>query len=237
MTTTVPLRTSQPRPDWARCPGCSALIYHRRLARNLHVCPECDHHLRMRARGRIEQLADPDSFTELDFPPRTSDPLTFTDVRDYAARVVDAMAATGETEAVVVGTARLDGHPVVLAVMDFAFLGGSMGLEVGRRISTAAELALEQRSPLIVVCASGGARMQEGVFSLLQMARTAQAFGRLQEAGVLSICVLTDPTYGGVSASYANLGALVIAERGAHVGFAGPRVVQQTLRAELPDGF
>jgi acetyl-CoA carboxylase carboxyl transferase subunit beta len=138
---------------------------------------------------------------------------------------------------VIVGQACLGGQSIVLAVMDFAFLGGSMGLEVGRRISGAAEAALEARTPLVVVCASGGARMQEGVFSLLQMARTAQAFARLHEAGVLSVCVLTDPTYGGVSASFANLGAVVVAERGAHVGFAGPRVVQETIRAELPEGF
>jgi acyl-CoA carboxylase subunit beta len=237
MTNTLHAATKAPRPDWTACPNCGWLIYHKRLSRNLHVCPECDHHLRMGARERIDLLVDPGSFTELSFSPMPGDPLAFVDIRDYRARLSDARAKSGETEAVIAGQAFLGGRRIVLAVMDFAFLGGSMGLEVGRRISGATEAALEARVPLVVVCASGGARMQEGVFSLLQMARTAQAFARLHEAGVLSVCVLTDPTYGGVSASFANLGAVVVAERGAHVGFAGPRVVQETIRAELPQGF
>lgn len=228
---------SDGRAHWEKCPGCGSLIYHRRLARNLNVCPECDHHLRLGARARIEMLVDPGSFQEIYFPPQAPDPLSFADVRDYADRLADAARLSQESEATLVGTALFSGQPAVLAVMDFAFLGGSMGVEVGRRVSEAAELALERRDPLIVVCASGGARMQEGVFSLLQMARTSQAFARLREAGVLSVCLLTDPTYGGVSASFANLGAVVVAERGAHLGFAGPRVVQQTIRAELPAGF
>lgn len=182
-------------------------------------------------------LVDAGSFTKLEFPPLPGDPLGFVDVRDYRARLADAQARSGESEAVIAGRACFGGHEAVLAVMDFAFLAGSMGVEVGRRISEAAETALQERIPLVVVCASGGARMQEGVFSLLQMARTAAALGRLRAAGVLSVCVLTDPTYGGVSASFANLGSVVVAERGAHVGFAGPRVVQETIRAELPAGF
>ncbi|MFP5284020.1 MAG: acetyl-CoA carboxylase carboxyl transferase subunit alpha [Actinomycetes bacterium] len=226
-----------PRADWTTCPGCGWLLYHKRLARNLLVCPECDHHLRMTARERIDLLVDPDSFDEVEFPPLPPDPLDFVDLRGYGDRLTEAVARSGESEAVVVGSALLGGHDVVLAVTDFGFLGGSMGLEVGRRISEAADLASGGRVPLVVVCASGGARMQEGVFSLLQMARTATAVARLREAGVLSICVLTDPTYGGVSASFATLGSVVVAERGAHVGFAGPRVVQETIRAALPDGF
>nr|WP_245884500.1 acetyl-CoA carboxylase carboxyltransferase subunit alpha [Glaciihabitans tibetensis] len=191
----------------------------------------------MGARARIELLVDPDSFREAELDPVMPDPLAFSDSRPYRDRLAAANANSRESEAVIVGAALLGGREVVLAVMEFSFMGGSMGLEVGRRVSEAAELALRERKPLIVVCASGGARMQEGVFSLLQMARTAVAFARLREAGVLSVCVLTDPTYGGVSASFASLGSVVIAERGAHVGFAGPRVVQETIRAALPVDF
>jgi acyl-CoA carboxylase subunit beta len=222
---------------WVSCPACGWLIYRKRLDRNLHVCPECDHHLRLSARARIQLLVDEDSFTETTFPPGVADPLAFTDLRDYPDRLREAAHRSGESEAVVVGQARIGGTPVVLAVMDFAFLGGSMGVEVGRRVSGAAALALDRDLPLVTVSASGGARMQEGVFSLFQMARVSQAFARLREAGLLSVCVLTDPTYGGVSASFATLASVLIGERGAHIGFAGPRVVQQTIRAELPVGF
>ncbi|WP_138760064.1 acetyl-CoA carboxylase carboxyl transferase subunit alpha [Modestobacter altitudinis] len=222
---------------WTSCPSCGWLLYHKRLERNLHVCPECEHHLRLSARARIDMLVDAGSFTETELPRGDSDPLTFTDLRPYPDRLRDAAHRSGESEAVLVGEARIGGTPLVLAVMDFGFLGGSMGVEVGRRVSEAAALALEQGRPLVVVCASGGARMQEGVFSLFQMARASEAFGRLREAGLLSVCVLTDPTYGGVSASFATLASVLIGERGAHVGFAGPRVVQETIRAELPRDF
>jgi acetyl-CoA carboxylase carboxyl transferase subunit beta len=237
-TTTTP---GLPRPaeqaGWVSCPACGWLLYRKRLDRNLNVCPECDHHLRLTARARIDLLVDAGSFTETTFPPGATDPLSFADLRDYPDRLREAAGRSGETDAVVVGVARMGGGEVVLAVMDFAFLGGSMGVEVGRRVSGAAAIALERGLPLVVVCASGGARMQEGVFSLFQMARASQAFGRLHEAGLFSVCVLTDPTYGGVSASFATLASVLIAERGAHIGFAGPRVVQQTIRAELPSGF
>src|SRR3954453_11710174 len=229
-----------PTPDqagWTSCPQCGWLLYRKRLDRNLHVCPEGDHHLRLGARARIDLLADPGSFTEASFPPDVPDPLSFTDLRGYPERLQEAALRSGESEAVVVGVARMGGIEVVLAVMDFAFLGGSMGVEVGRRVSGAAGLALDRGLPLVTVCARGGARMQEGVFSLFQMARASDAFGRLREAGLLSVCVLSDPTYGGVSASFATLGSVLVAERGAHIGFAGPRVVQETIRAELPPGF
>ncbi|RFU22842.1 acetyl-CoA carboxylase carboxyltransferase subunit alpha [Geodermatophilus marinus] len=238
--TTAPPRTAPAAPataGWTACPQCGWLVYRKRLDRNLQVCPECDHHLRLPARARIDLLADPDSFAEASFAPHPADPLSFTDLRDYRGRLRDAATRSAEEEAVVVGTAAIGGTEAVLAVMDFGFLGGSMGVEVGRRVSGAAGLALERGLPLVTVCASGGARMQEGVLSLFQMARTAQAFARLREAGLLSVCVLTDPTYGGVSASFATLGSVVVAEQGAHVGFAGPRVVQETIRAELPPGF
>jgi acyl-CoA carboxylase subunit beta len=225
------------RAGWTSCPACGWLLYRKRLERDLHVCPECDEHLRLGARARIDLIADPGSFAEAGFPPGVPDPLAFTDLRGYPERLQEAALRSGESEAVVVGVARIGGIEVVLAVMDFAFLGGSMGVEVGRRVSGAAGLALDRALPLVTVCASGGARMQEGVFSLFQMARASEAFGRLREAGLFSVCVLTDPTYGGVSASFATLGSILIAERGAHVGFAGPRVVQQTIRAELPPGF
>ncbi len=236
MTNTLePIKKMNRPADWTRCPGCGWLIYHKRLARNLHVCPECEHHLRLSARLRVELLVDPASFDEVILPPIAPDPLGFSDVRDYPNRLADAAVRSMESEAVILGAATFGGRPALLAVMDFAFMGGSMGMEVGRRVSEAAELARQRQIPLIVVCASGGARMQEGVFSLFQMARTSQAFARLRESGVLSVCVLTDPTYGGVSASFANLGSIVVAERGAHVGFAGPRVIQQTIRTELAE--
>ena len=232
--------TGVPAPGpagWVCCPGCRWLIYRKRLDRNLGVCPECDHHLRLTARARIDLLVDPGTFVETTAPPGPPDPLSFTDLREYPDRLREAARRSGESEAVVVGLAQLGGAEVVVAVMDFAFLGGSMGVEVGRRVSGAVALALERGLPLVAVCASGGARMQEGVFSLFQMARVSEAFGRLREAGLLSVCVLSDPTYGGVSASFATLGSVLVAERGAHVGFAGPRVVQETIRAELPPGF
>ncbi|WP_241175912.1 acetyl-CoA carboxylase carboxyltransferase subunit beta [Modestobacter sp. KNN46-3] len=235
---TTPGVSAPPAPtDWTSCPACGWLLYRRRLERDLHVCPECDAHLRLGARARIDQLVDPESFAETVFPEREGDPLGFTDLRAYPDRLRDAAHRSGESEAVVVGVAAIGGTPVVLAVMDFGFLGGSMGVEVGRRVSGAAGLALERGLPLLAVCASGGARMQEGVFSLFQMARVSEAFGRLREAGLFSVCVLTDPTYGGVSASFATLASVLVGERGAHVGFAGPRVVQETIRAELPSDF
>src|SRR4051812_26536518 len=235
--TTPTAPTAPVHAGWTSCPACGWLLYHKRLERNLHVCPECEHHLRLSARARIDMLVDAGSFTETELPRGGADPLTFTDLRPYPDRLRDAAHRSGESEAVLVGEARIGGTPLVLAVMDFGFLGGSMGVEVGRRVSEAAALALEQGRPLVVVCASGGARMQEGVFSLFQMARASEAFGRLHEAGLLSVCVLTDPTYGGVSASFATLASVLVAERGAHVGFAGPRVVQETIRAELPSDF
>src|ERR687893_1694931 len=236
-TTAAAVQAAPDQAGWVCCPDCGWLLYRKRLDRNLHVCPECDHHLRLSARARIVLLADPGSFTEVAFQPGTPDPLAFTDLREYPERLAEAARRSGETEAVVVGIARIGGAETVVAVMDFAFLGGSMGVEVGRRVSGAAELALQRGLPLVTVCASGGARMQEGVFSLFQMARASQAFGRLREAGLLSVCVLTDPTYGGGSASFATLPAVLVGERGAHLGFAGPRGGQETIPAELPADF
>jgi acetyl-CoA carboxylase carboxyl transferase beta subunit len=192
-TATASVAAAADQVGWVSCPDCGWLLYRKRLDRNLHVCPECDHHLRLSARARIVLLTDPGSFSEVAFQPGAPDPLSFTDLRDYPDRLADAARRSGESEAVVVGVARIGGVETVVAVMDFAFLGGSMGVEVGRRVSGAAELALQRGLPLVTVCASGGARMQEGVFSLFQMARASEAFGRLREAGLLSVCVLTDP--------------------------------------------
>jgi acetyl-CoA carboxylase carboxyl transferase subunit beta len=237
VTMTPSTTRSGPPAAWHRCPACASLLYGRRLQRALWVCPECDHHLRLPARERIAQLADQGSFTTFDLPLLAPDPLRFHDSRPYVERLGAAAEQSGESEGLVAGTARVGGHEVVLAVMSFDFLGGSMGREVGRRVVHAADAALERRVPLVCVCASGGARMQEGVLALAQMTRTSAAFGRLHEAGLGTVCILTDPTYGGVSASFATLGNVLLAERGAMVGFAGPRVVRQTIRQELPDGF
>jgi acetyl-CoA carboxylase carboxyl transferase subunit beta len=224
-------------PSWVCCPSCGTLLYAKRLRRNLGVCPECDHHLRLGRSERLQLLTDARSWAPFDLPARPADPLRFVDLHPYLERLTAAARRSGHDEAAAAGTALIGGHRVVLVVLDFDFLGGSMGTEVGRRVAYAADKGLREHLPLIVVCASGGARMQEGALSLMQMARTAELFGRLREAGIPSFCVLTDPTYGGVSASFASLGGILIAERGAHVGFAGPRVVEQTIREPLPAGF
>jgi acetyl-CoA carboxylase carboxyl transferase subunit beta len=224
-------------PDWLACPQCRALLYGKRLARNLHVCPRCGHHLRLSARARITQLVDPGSFTEMDPDPLDTDPLGFADHLPYRQRLTEAGIRSGEAEAAVAGTGSIAGLPVVLAVLDFSFLGGSMGTAVGECVTAAAELAHDTRTPLLLVASSGGARMQEGCLSLMQMAKTSQAVAALREDGILCVCVLTDPTFGGVTASFAMLGHVIVAERGALVGFAGPRVIRETIRQQLPPDF
>jgi acetyl-CoA carboxylase carboxyl transferase alpha subunit/acetyl-CoA carboxylase carboxyl transferase beta subunit len=226
-----------PTVEWVKCPGCNWLIYGKRLTRSLEVCSECGYHFRLTARQRIAQLADAGTFREVRPNVGRHDPLQFSDRLPYPQRLADAVERTGEKEAAVFGFAELDGHPMLLLVMDFGFLGGSMGAVVGETVALAAETALQERRPLVLVCASGGARMQEGVVSLLQMARTSQAMARLHEAGLLSVSVLTDPTFGGVTASFAMLAGVVVVEAGALVGFAGPRVIEQTIRQRLPEGF
>lgn len=223
--------------DWRACPACADLIYVRRWQRTLGVCPECGAHGRLPARDRIDQLADAGSFVDLPADLPDTDPLAFVDSRPYPERLRAARAGTGEHEAVVCGECTVDGARVVLAVMDFRFLGGSLGTGVGELLVRAAERALRERLPLLVVTASGGARMQEGVLSLLQMAKVSQAVARLSEAGLLYVTLVTDPTYGGVAASFATQADVIIAEPGARLGFAGPRVIRDTLREELPAGF
>ncbi|WP_030486498.1 acetyl-CoA carboxylase carboxyl transferase subunit, partial [Micromonospora chokoriensis] len=223
--------------SWLICPGCRALLYQRRVERNLGVCPECDHHDQVTAHQRIAQLFDLDSVEELPPAGASGDPLGFVDTVPYPQRIEAARRRTGLDEAVVCVRGTVDGQPLIAAVMDFRFLGGSLGAGVGERITRAAELALETRTPLLIVSASGGARMQEGVLSLMQMAKTSAALGALDEAGVLTISLVSDPTYGGVAASFATLCDVILAEPGARLGFAGPRVIQQTLRQPLPAGF
>ena len=223
--------------EWRRCPSCEAFVYHKRLKRNLGVCPECNHHFRLRLRDRLGQLLDEGSFEELSGDLEPVDALSFVDSKPYPQRIAAAQEKSGAKSGALYGTGTVDGRPLVVAGIDFGFIGGSMGGAVGESITQAAELALERRVPLLVISASGGARMQEGCVSLMQMAKTSQAIGRLNEEGILYISLLTDPTYGGVSASFATLGDVLIAEPDAHIGFAGPTVIEQTIRQKLPDGF
>ncbi|MFG2100135.1 acetyl-CoA carboxylase carboxyltransferase subunit alpha [Micromonospora echinaurantiaca] len=222
---------------WSRCAGCATLLYRKRLHRNLDVCPECGTHARLGAPDRLRQLVDSGSFTTLPDRPAEVDPIGFVDVLPYPHRLTAARAGTGLAEAVLCGTATIGRHPCALAVMDFRFLGGSLGSAVGELITRAAERALADRVPLVLVTASGGARMQEGALSLMQMATVSQAVAALREAGLLTVSVLTDPTYGGVAASFATNTDVVIAESGARMGFAGPRVIRQVTGRALPDGF
>jgi acyl-CoA carboxylase subunit beta len=223
--------------EWTQCPACRALIYGKRLTRTLQVCPECGAHHRITAHERIAQLLDDGSIELLEPVVSDFDPLDFSDTKPYVERLAAARRKTGLDEAVVLARGTIDGNPVVVAVMDFRFLGGSLGTAVGELITIAAEIALAGRVPLLLVTASGGARMQEGVLSLMQMVKTSQALGRLDEAGVLTISVITDPTYGGVAASFATLTDFVLAEPKARMGFAGPRVIEQTIKQTLPPGF
>jgi acetyl-CoA carboxylase carboxyl transferase subunit beta len=222
---------------WVKCPACDAFIYYKRLERNLKVCPECNHHMRLPVRERLDQLLDRGSFRELSGDITSSDLLGFVDSKPYPVRLAEAQRATGNREAALYGTGTIAGHPVVVAAIDFAFMGGSMGSAVGEAITRAAEEALATRAPLLVMSASGGARMQEGCVSLMQMAKTSQAVARLHEEGILFLSLLTDPTYGGVSASFATLGDILISEPNALIGFAGQSIIEQTIRQKLPPGF
>jgi len=228
---------SVPEGVWIKCSRCDAQLYRNELERNLHVCPKCDYHMRIGARQRLDFFLDPDSQTELSANLEPEDPLKFRDSKRYRDRVVQAQKKTGEKDALVAVTGTLLGRPVVACAFEFAFMGGSMGSVVGERFSRAAEHATDNGMPMIAFSASGGARMQEALFSLLQMAKTSAALARLGEKGIPYISVLTDPTTGGVSASLAMLGDVNIAEPGALIGFAGPRVIEQTVRQTLPEGF
>jgi acetyl-CoA carboxylase carboxyl transferase subunit beta len=230
-------RKDIPQGVWVKCEGCSAALFSRELDANQRVCPKCHYHFRLTAWERIALLADVGSFEEMDHGIMTGDPLGFTDSKPYVGRVKDSRAKTGLPEVVLTGRAKMEDHPVMLSVMDFGFIGGSMGSVMGEKFTRAAEAALKERRPFVSVAASGGARMQEGILSLMQMAKTSAAVGRLHEAKVPYISVLTNPTTAGVMASFASLGDIIIAEPGALIGFAGPRVIEQTIRQKLPKGF
>lgn len=228
---------SVPEGVWIKCPKCDAQLYRTELERNLYVCPKCDHHMRIGARRRLEFFLDPDSQHEIGASLEPLDPLRFRDSKRYRDRITQAQKKTGENDALVAVTGTLVGRPVVVCAFEFAFMGGSMGSVVGERFCRAARHSAENNVPLISFSASGGARMQEALFSLLQMAKTSAALAVLGKRQVPFISVLTDPTTGGVSASLAMLGDVNIAEPKALIGFAGPRVIEQTVRQKLPEGF
>jgi acetyl-CoA carboxylase carboxyl transferase subunit beta len=221
---------------WIKCVGCHGVIWKADLLANLNVCPKCQHHFRIGARERLDLLLEP-GYELVDGGLRSTDPLNFTDMKSYKERLRKAQEATGLDDAILNAEGRLGPHEVVASVMEYSFIGGSMGAVVGETIARAVDRARVGRKPLIVVASSGGARMMEGVVSLMQMAKISTALAQLDDAKVPYICVLTDPTTGGVTASYAMLGDLNIAEPGALIGFAGPRVIEQTIRQKLPDGF
>ena len=225
-----------PEGLWVKCPSCGRAIYNKELGENQQVCTKCGHHFRMSATERLRLLLD-GGWTEHDAGLRSLDPLKFTDTKPYKARLESSIKATGLNDAVIVATGTLDGVPVVIASMEYSFIGGSMGVVVGEKITRGAEIALESRAPFIIVSCSGGARMMEGALSLMQMAKISAALGRLDRAGLPYLSILTDPTTGGVTASFAMLGDLNIAEPKALIGFAGPRVIEQTIRQKLPAGF
>ncbi len=231
------VRKDVPDNLWRKCGGCGHMIFHRDLEKAMNVCSHCGYHMRLPVLRRLELLFDEGRYQRIELPKTPDDPLKFRDQKRYADRLKDTRAKTGETDAIVVAHGRMGGIGVVIAAFNFDFQGGSMGVAVGEGIVAAAELALLQEAPLIVIPASGGARMQEGVLSLMQMARTTVAVSRVKERRLPYIVVLTDPTTGGVSASFAMLGDIAIAETGAVIGFAGARVIESTIREKLPEGF
>ncbi len=226
-----------PENLWSKCKKCGQMVFHRDLAENEHVCPNCDHHTRIGPNERFAQLFDDGECERVELPEVDNDPLKFRDQKRYADRLKENRAATGENEAVVVAHGTMGGRRVVMAVQNFAFMGGSMGLAAGEALVVAAKLAALQEAALVVFAAAGGARMQEGILSLMQMPRTTIAVEMVRDAGLPYIVVLTDPPTGGVTASYAMLGDVSIAEPGALIGFAGPRVIEDTIREQLPEGF
>jgi acetyl-CoA carboxylase carboxyl transferase subunit beta len=226
-----------PEGLWKKCPACSAVLYRAELERNLDVCPKCSHHLRIGARRRLKMLLDDSPQEEIAQKLKATDPLKFKDLKKYRDRLTDAQKKTDESDALIVIKGTLKGDPIVAAAFEFGFMGGSMGTVVGEKFLRAADLSMEQNLPLVCISASGGARMQEALFSLMQMAKTSAVLRRMSHKGVPFVSVLTDPTMGGVSASLAMLGDIIIAEPGALIGFAGPRVIEQTVRETLPEGF
>ncbi|RMH13140.1 MAG: acetyl-CoA carboxylase carboxyltransferase subunit beta [Planctomycetota bacterium] len=230
-------RATIPEGLWLRCPSCGQMIYRRQMEANLHVCPECQHHFRISARQRVRQLVDPGSFEPMFEGLSPTDPLSFRDLKSYEDRLIAEQRKTGALDAVVTGKCFVKGRPTLLCCLDLTFMMGSMGSVVGETITRTIEYATETLLPLVIVSCSGGARMQESGLSLMQMAKTSAALARFDDAGGLFISVLSDPTTGGVTASFAMLGDVILAEPGALIGFAGPRVIRQTIRQDLPEGF
>jgi acetyl-CoA carboxylase carboxyl transferase subunit beta len=230
-------QNEQPDNLWFKCPNCGQMIFHRDLEENLFVCQHCSHHLRVEVKKRLEMMFDDGQYNRIELPAAVTDPLKFRDIKRYTDRLKESRAKTGEEDAIIVAHGLMGGHNVVIAAFDFSFMGGSMGVAVGEGLVSAAKLAVLQDAPLIVVPASGGARMQEGILSLMQLPRTVIAIEEVREAGLPYIVLLTDPTTGGVTASFAMLGDIQVAEPGALIGFAGQRVIEQTVREKLPEGF
>lgn len=235
--TEVANKRAVPEGLWAKCPGCGAILYRAELERNLEVCPKCNHHNRVSGRRRLVAFLDPGTGVDIGADLESVDPLKFKDLKKYKERLAAAQKQSGEKDALIVQRGKLKGDDVVAAAFEFEFMGGSMGSVVGERFVRGVEAALGNRCPLVCFSASGGARMQESLFSLMQMAKTSAALGRMRAVGLPFVSVMTDPTMGGVSASLAMLGDINIAEPGALIGFAGPRVIEQTVREKLPDGF
>ena len=226
-----------PEGLWVKCDGCKEIIYKKEIEKNLKICPKCNYHFRISARERLKLLVDEGSFVEIDENLSSVDPLHFKDSISYKDRLKENQKKSGLKEAVVSGDALIKGYPVSLAIMDFSFMGGSMGSVVGEKVSRAAERSIEKKQPFISIASSGGARMQEGIFSLMQMAKASASIGKLKDNGILYISILCDPTFGGVTASFATLGDIIIAEPKSLIGFAGPRVIEQTIKQPLPDDF
>src|SRR5512139_158990 len=222
---------------WTKCNSCNEIIYRKVVERNLQVCPKCNYHFQIPARRRIEYLADSGTFSEFDTHLVSADPLEFKDLKRYPHRLKESQEATGQKDAVLCGEMKIENQPAMLGIFEFNFMGGSLGSVVGEKITRLIERAIEKRMAVVIFCASGGARMQEGILSLMQMAKTSAALAKLHQARLLYISVLTDPTTGGVSASIGMLGDIIIAEPKAMIGFAGPTVIRETIRAELPEGF
>jgi acetyl-CoA carboxylase carboxyl transferase subunit beta len=231
------LRVKVPEGLWTKCVSCNATVYTKDIENNLNVCPKCNHHYRVSARKRIELLLDAGTFSEFDAGMVSVDSLNFKDSKSYQDRIDAALAKGGSKDAIICGEGRIDGTPVQLCVFDFSFMGGSMGSVVGEKITRAIERGIIARTPVIIVSASGGARMQESILSLMQMAKTSAALAKLKEEGLPFVSILTDPTTGGVTASFAMLGDINMSEPKALIGFAGPRVIEQTIRQKLPEGF
>lgn len=226
-----------PEGLWVKCDSCKEIIYKKEIDKNLKVCPKCNYHFRISAKERIKLFVDEGSFVEIDSGLASNDPLNFKDKIPYRDRLGENREKSGLEEAAISGEAMVEGCPVIMVIMDFAFMGGSMGSVVGEKVMRAAEAALEKKIPLITVASSGGARMQEGIFSLMQMARVSAAIAKLNESGILYISILADPTFGGVTASFAMLGDVIIAEPRSLIGFAGPRVIEQTIKQQLSEDF